>query len=1036
MKINILHLSDLHIDSKDWDQDHVVNKFLLDLEQILNENKPDLVIGTGDITKEGKSEQFLKFKVEVVEKIKKLFSLADSNFIFTPGNHDVHRDSLDFMCVQGIKTTETTTYVNKIIESIRVESDALRGLKNYNTFLDELDYGNTRIKYPLFTTHIHNVKDKKVGIAALNTAWASSENKEYGKLLLGQRQVEKAYEDIKDCDIKICAFHHPLNWLKEFDRRDVSFYIASNFDIVFTGHEHETIQYRNDYSTSSCLNIKAGCLYSHREYPNGYALLGIDFVKNEFNLQVRSYFEQRKSFAVAENVCEKGSISFPLRLGKLNSKDNQARSKTIDTIHQSLVPELNKSLVQAYDNKDLTFKEIFIKPTLCSKSERIVGLDKTLNIQGREFYQLENIIFDSQNYIIAGQKESGKSTLLKYILTESISGNLFSTVKIPVLIDFKKDLKKSTNLYFDAIKRFLKKYKEDPYNLETELDTGNLLLLIDDLDLKYPRKTKQLVKFLEMYPKTKVIISTEENLIDTLTADERTILPNFIKVYIHTFKKSHTRDLIRRVCDTPSAYEEEIILGRVIDGLNSCVIPRTPFMISVALSVYQNEKSYRPVNKASLIEKFIEIILGKHNIIETQLDLDYRGKEDILTHFVEYMISKNTFQIDLNEFETEMIIYLNKIGSDAKAVHVINYFLERKILAQEDGKIGFNLKCFFEFFAAKKMIDDSSFYANIVSENNYLYYTGEIEYYAGLKRNTVELLVGLNEKLQKFAYESSLDTVNLNSFNDLTIGASIVAGVEKNELLNTLREDRKDYEKRDKSFDESFSSATEADQIIEKKKDSTESGYKYIQTLMLFGNVLKHSELVKDENQKKALTRNFVSLISKTILNLLFASEKVKEQLSNSLDIDHNTNIINLVLPLCFSLYISEQFPSPNLKEHYRDIFLDPQSSHLEKLIALSLYSLLSPDKYVEDVRKLAEQLEYDSLTLEIVMAQLMCKHSLAKIPDSLELKTVDLLSELILKIQKFNGNKAQRGAAKEALKVRFKKFSLKTGNGKFLPPS
>jgi predicted ATPase len=1030
LKINILHISDLHIGDKNWDQEIVLKQFLRDSECTFQNNlKPNLVVVTGDISKSGSRVQFDVFKEKVVNKIKESFTLSDKEFIFCPGNHDVNREELDIVSVQGVKTIDETDTVNKVIESLKSESDALNGLRNFSNFYDSFNYEDSRKKTPLFSTHILNILGKKIGIAALNTAWASSEDKEYGKLLLGQRQVERAFENIKECDVKICAFHHPLPWLKEFDRRDLHYYLASNFDIVLTGHEHESIQYRSDFSNFSCLHIKSGCLYSHRDYPNGYSLLSLDFESNQANLHLRTYFENRKEFGPGENVASNGQISFPLIIGKRHNKIDQLKSKTIDHIQKQMVPELNASLVQAYGDKDLKFKDVFIKPTLCDKSENSINFNKSLNLKTSSALNIEDIIFDDNNYFITGQRESGKTTLLKYFLSESISVNTFSTAKLPVLLNFKTDLKKNKDIYIDAIKKFFKKFKEESFDLEAELVSGNILLLIDDLDLKYPKKSRQLEEFSKKYPKVKIIVSTEEKLLDTLSAGENSLNITFKNAFIHSFKRHHTRDLIKRVCNAETSFEEENILDKVINGLNSCVIPRTPFMISVALSVYQNEKNYKPINKASLIEKFVEILLGKHINTGPFLGLDYRGKEDLLCHVVEYMVKKNEFQIDLNEFEMEIISYLKTIGSEAKAINVINYFLEKRVIIQHEGKIGFNLRCFFEFFAARKMADDDGFYKYIVLEENYLNYTDEIEYYAGLKRNSVNLLETLEVRLLEVV--KSLDSnINLSGFESLTIESSLLDTVEKNKLVDTVKGDRKDFEKRDRSLDESSKEVTEKDQLIVKDNKSSGVGPKFWDTLVLYGNVLKHSELLKDESKKNSFTQSFIELFSKCIMGLVLSGEETKRQLAKTMEIeeDHanSKNFVNLFSTLLMCMYISDKFPSPNFKDNYRGVFLHEDSSVIERLVALSLYANVSPEKYLEDSKFLAESVDPESITMEVIVLQLILRNLLAKIPDALEDKALEVVSDFFLIRSKFKGNKSERGQAKDILKKRFRNKTIR----------
>jgi len=62
-------------------------------------------------------------------------------------------------------------------------------------------------------TGIIQHQGRKIGIAGLNSSWASHEAKEKGALWIGKDQYETAYQAIKNADFKIAVAHHPVNGL-------------------------------------------------------------------------------------------------------------------------------------------------------------------------------------------------------------------------------------------------------------------------------------------------------------------------------------------------------------------------------------------------------------------------------------------------------------------------------------------------------------------------------------------------------------------------------------------------------------------------------------------------------------------------------------------------------------------------------------------------------------------------------------------------------------------------------------------------------
>ena len=79
-------------------------------------------------------------------------------------------------------------------------------------------------------TFILPFKNYKVGITCLNSSWLcrkKADDKE--NLIIGKCQIERSLELIKDCEIKIALSHHPLEFLKDFDRDSVKIELFKNY---------------------------------------------------------------------------------------------------------------------------------------------------------------------------------------------------------------------------------------------------------------------------------------------------------------------------------------------------------------------------------------------------------------------------------------------------------------------------------------------------------------------------------------------------------------------------------------------------------------------------------------------------------------------------------------------------------------------------------------------------------------------------------------------------------------------------------------
>lgn len=132
-----------------------------------------------------------------------------------------------------------------------------------------------------------------------------------GKLLIGERQIDNALNDLSDVDLKIAMFHHPLDWLKDFDKESIQSMLIENFDMVFHGHlhAHDPNQIVNTVHTT--IFYRCGAIFEGREF-NGYALTTYDTDTGEVHMLLRQYYDKRREFDKALNFVENGEVRYTI----------------------------------------------------------------------------------------------------------------------------------------------------------------------------------------------------------------------------------------------------------------------------------------------------------------------------------------------------------------------------------------------------------------------------------------------------------------------------------------------------------------------------------------------------------------------------------------------------------------------------------------------------------------------------------------------------------------------------------------------------
>lgn len=302
--IKCLHLSDFHIGKNSYEQLKLFNYLLTHIDEKCNDSFiPDYVFITGDITNQAKESEFKSFFDEFYLPLYVQLTTIkpDVEFFIVPGNHDLDR-----------KLVEDIPRESRLdASSIFFQADAdglnkrlnyeIRSLENFEKFIFEISSHKSFIssKEGSFA-HIFNKKDCKIGIAGINTAWLSRDNKDKEKLSPGIDLTEVALKAISDCDIKILLGHHPLSWIyPQHKKRLLNSFAESNI-LYFHGHQHIAETTENVIAQNGFIEVQCGAAYHVKDtdsfLKNGFSWVEIDSKTSTIKLQPMKWSFEFKRF--------------------------------------------------------------------------------------------------------------------------------------------------------------------------------------------------------------------------------------------------------------------------------------------------------------------------------------------------------------------------------------------------------------------------------------------------------------------------------------------------------------------------------------------------------------------------------------------------------------------------------------------------------------------------------------------------------------------------------------------------------------------
>lgn len=296
----ILHLSDAHlgIDKRRLRRKEVFNKLFNKIsQQSLN---PNLIVFSGDLVwgelkNLSIADQFEEAQNWIQDLYKALGTTSkDSPIIFSVGNHDMdrlHRDLAHDLFIENLSTAKD---VYDLMEKNDITwQNILKYQEEWKKFVINQENGLTKLDALINCQYIKiSYEDRLIGVASLNSSWASYQEKEKGKIWFGEYQIDKILDLLKDCDFKILVTHFPTSWLNACESTNVSQKIQTSFNIHYYGHEHDAwYQDMNDH-----LKVAAGACYQDSEKEKGYSWTKIDFGSQRCELILMEYTEKSKTW--------------------------------------------------------------------------------------------------------------------------------------------------------------------------------------------------------------------------------------------------------------------------------------------------------------------------------------------------------------------------------------------------------------------------------------------------------------------------------------------------------------------------------------------------------------------------------------------------------------------------------------------------------------------------------------------------------------------------------------------------------------------
>jgi GTPase SAR1 family protein len=250
---------------------------------------------------------------------------------------------------------------------------------------------------------------------------------------------------------------------------------------------------------------------------------------------------------------------------------------------------------------------------------------------------LKELRESDKSYLLIGEKETGKTTLLERLFVE-INENTSLTNEVPVLIDINELGNR------DIITKIKDFFHINTSKAEYICNNSSIVLLIDDIDFSesYDIELSNILEFKENYDDVRIIATTDKKhkgdiAIDRYDAEKLSDF-NIVPLEIQKFKVDQIKGLIHRWFGEEYVKEKSGKIDDLVKLFGSLDIPRTPLSVSIFLWIFEKQEEYRPTNKSTMVENFVEKLFDKHSPSEAlSAKFDYKNKQRLLANIAKYM---------------------------------------------------------------------------------------------------------------------------------------------------------------------------------------------------------------------------------------------------------------------------------------------------------------------------------------------------------------------------------------------------------------
>lgn len=700
MKVALIHLSDIHLrtdkENPVFSGDASITAVAAAASARLSAHEIEacFIALTGDIAYHGLPDEYelakSTLKALQEELVARIGTTVPLHMVVVPGNHDCdfktrypQNDARErLLATEGLETI--STFSVEIVTALQAPYRA------FATAAQPSDQRRVHAPGPCVEVHDFSLPGGLTRFYLLNTAWMSEVEEIQGRLVLPTAGLHLL--DGPQPALSVVLQHHPRNWLRESNARDVARRLETLADVIITGHEHESDDAHVVRATGAQVSYVEGFALQTEAKPgiprSAFKVLVIDTNAGS-QITYDLILGADGSYAPLQDA----PVARALRRNPKRLEDGFVWNAAGDDFVTDL------GLPVQHDNRDrVRLDDLFVYPYVRKVSS---PSDRGEETTGR--LSAESIEWLGGSHLLLGGDLSGKTTLARKIFSDLRSR--YDLVPVYVRgIEIKRAAAGDSRKLLD---RAFALHYSTPLEKFLQLQRERRVLILDDVH-RCPLRGGALARVISWFKQQfATIIALGDDLLlpdDALLVTDDAPFASFSRYQILPLGRTKQDELVTRWCTLgPERDPEDLrkrsakILQQVNGLMGKRLVPNVPFFV---LGILQQLEMLRDSetftgSQGAVFEAMATLKLQIHFREELLMAKSY------LAHFAFRLFQSRKRFMTSSEFESWHDAFCAKLKIRLNAADIERKLTDSQLILSVDGEVGFRHRFGYYLFVAE-----------------------------------------------------------------------------------------------------------------------------------------------------------------------------------------------------------------------------------------------------------------------------------------------------------------------------------------------